>query len=110
MEFSFATSSFFSQSQMTSIWLPVSLATLAFALLGLLVYRVLRQPFSERAAPPHVNKTDADLDRLKRAGDRVSLLTAAAEQAADALDERIEQLQGLLAIADDSIEKAQEMP
>ena len=73
---------------------------MGLTLLGVLVTLALRN----RAAQPRQGMDNQELDRLKRAGDRVSLLTAAAEETADALDERISALRSLLGEADERID------
>src|SRR5262245_6752467 len=93
----------------TAPWLAAALAISGLALLGLLVFFTFR---SRTNAADGSNRTTAeeDLDRLKRAGDRMSLLTAAAERTADALDERIVQLEVLLGVADERIASLDSAP
>jgi hypothetical protein len=77
-----------------SLWLPAACVVIGLALLGTLIVVAAR---SRKADPPKPRLvTEDELDRLKRAADRAALLTAAAEKAADALDERIAALEGLL--------------
>jgi hypothetical protein len=90
------------QSAMTSIWIPAACIVMGLALLGVLVMLVLRTRATQ--PQPRQESADEELDRLKRAGDRVSLLTAAAEETADALDERINSLRSLLGVADERID------
>jgi hypothetical protein len=86
-----------------SLWLPAGLMTAGVALLGVLVFLALRDRSAVGRSQPSTSPVEDELDRLKRAGDRAALLTAAAERAADALDERAEALERLIAAADERL-------
>jgi hypothetical protein len=84
-----------------SLWLPAGLMTAGVVLLGVLVFLALRDRAAANRIQPWTSPIEDELDRLKRAGDRAALLTAAAERAADALDERAAELERLIATADE---------
>lgn len=95
------------ESPPLSLWLPAGLMTAGVVLLGVLVYLAMRDRAASRNFNAQVDSSAEELDRLKRAGDRAALLTAAAEKAADALDERVRDLEQLLVQADECIDQVQ---